>query len=254
MKWNPSEYLKYENERSLPCMDLLSRISLNNPKHIVDLGCGPGNSTELLFNRYPEALICGVDNSKEMLNAAKKRLPAFEFIQADLSTWRPSKSVNLLFANAVFQWIPNHLDVIKQMLNNLQPGSVLALQIPDNLNEPSHALMRQIASEDVWKVYFQEPINRERILSPEAYYNALKPYCKNLAFWNTSYRHVLDDASKIVEMIKSTGLSPYLQKLPKEKQENFLLDYSRGVSKAYPSLYDGSVLFSFPRFFMIATH
>lgn len=251
-KWSPAGYLKFEKERNQPSIDLLAMVPLTDPKSIVDLGCGPGNSTALLAARYPNATIVGIDSSIEMLEAARKRLPQVHFMQTDISEWLPKDSIDLLFANAVFQWIPNHLDVLSRLLIALPSGAVLAVQVPDNLDEPSHALMRKLASSDKWKAIFQQPIKRESILSPAEYYNRLKPLCGRLEIWHTYYLHPLEGPAAIVEMLKSTGLGPYLQQLPKNMHAAFLTEYESEIAQAYPRLIDGAVLLRFPRLFIVA--
>lgn len=252
MPWSPEEYLKYETERTRPSRDLLQHVPLNHPKLIVDLGCGPGNSTQLLAERYPEAELLGVDSSAEMLEAARQRLPEARFIHADIVKWTPTDSIDLIFANAVFQWVPDHLAVLERLLSALHSGSVLAIQVPDNLAEPSHALMRTLASKKSRRKLITEPVKREVIPSPSEYYNRLKPLCRNLELWRTCYQHPLKEAADIVEMVKSTGLRPYLQQLPAEERQPFLVEYEGEIAKAYPPLFDGSVMFRFPRFFLVA--
>lgn len=253
MQWAPDDYLKFEEERTRPSRDLLARVPLIDPQHIVDLGCGPGNSTELLLKQYPAASIVGVDNSYEMLEAARKRLPEVEFIHANIPEWNPQNLTDLIFANAVFQWVPNHLDVLERLLKSLHQGAVLAIQVPDNSDEPSHLLMRTVAEKDQWKGMFKKPTQRETIFSPAEYYNRLKPLSKRLDIWHTYYQHVLKGPEAIVAMIKPTGLGPFLQQLPTDKQGLFLADYEAEITKAYSRLIDGKVLFRFPRLFIVAS-
>jgi trans-aconitate 2-methyltransferase len=252
MQWNPKQYLKFEEERNRPVRDLLAMVPLTDPQHIVDLGCGPGNSTELLAKQFPSASILGLDSSAEMLKTARERLPNVQFIQANIAEWDPPKSTNLIFANAVFQWIPNHLGVLKRLLSELEPASVLAMQVPDNLTEPSHALMRTVAGREQWKKYFSQHDKREEIPSPAEYYTLLRPLCQRLDIWHTYYQHPLKGPEAIVEMVKSTGLSPYLQQLPAEAQQSFLDEYEAEIAKSYPCLVEGMVLFRFPRLFLVA--
>src|SRR5262245_60153278 len=138
MPWSPTQYLKFEDERTRPPRELLARVSLDRPASVVDLGCGPGNSTELLVERYGSEAVAGLDSDPAMLAAARKRLPKTRFIEADVATWRPETPATLLFSNATFQWVSNHLEVLSQLMGGLESGGVLAVQMPDNLNEPSH--------------------------------------------------------------------------------------------------------------------
>ena len=146
MTWSPGKYLEFEDERTRPARDLLAQVPLIEARRVVDIGCGPGNSTELLAERFPSAEIIGLDSSAEMLAAARKRLPAATFIEADAATWMPDRPVDLLFANAVFQWVPDHLAVLARLLAALPPGGVLAVQVPDNRDEASHRMMRETAA------------------------------------------------------------------------------------------------------------
>lgn len=252
MQWAPLDYLKYEEERTRPSRDLLAQIRAVDPKLIVDLGCGPGNSTELLTKRFPDASVVGIDSSSEMLGVARERVPSARFFRMEITEWSPEENVDVIFANAVFQWVPDHLTVIERLLKALRPESVLAIQVPDNLDEPSHALMRKLASSESRKTLFPKPILREKILAPEEYYTRLKPLCKKANLWRTDYLHPLRGPEAIVEMVKSTGLNPYLRQLSEGDREYFLEDYQAEIAKAYPVLFDGTVLFKFPRFFLVA--
>jgi trans-aconitate 2-methyltransferase len=250
--WSPSQYLKFEDERSRPARDLLARVPLERPKRVVDLGCGPGNSTELLVERFPEAEVIGLDSSPEMLDAARQRLPNVTFIRADVESWSPEVPVDLLYANATFQWVPDHRAVLARLFEGLSPGGVLAIQVPDNLDEPSHALMRAVSSESPWAPKFRAPITREPIAAPAAYYDLLAASAARIDVWHTHYNHPLAGAAAIVEMVRSTGLRPYLARLDADEQGEWLARYEAKLTAAYPPLADGRVLYRFPRLFIVA--
>src|SRR3954466_5298420 len=148
--WNAEQYLKFADERTRPARDLLAQVDLEAPRQVFDLGCGPGNSTELLVRSYPEADIAGVDSSSDMVAKAGERLPGVRFIEADLAGWTPDHPCDLFFANAVFQWLPDHPRLMLRLIEHLRPGGVLAAQMPDNLDEPVHVLMREIAASRPW--------------------------------------------------------------------------------------------------------
>ena len=251
--WSPTQYLKFADERSRPARDLLAAVPLMEVRRAVDIGCGPGNSTELLVARFPEAEITGLDSSPEMLEAARRRLPNVAFVEADVATWTPEVPVDLLYANATFQWVPDHKAVLKRLFWSLPVGGVLAVQMPDNVaTEPSHTLMRAVASEAPWAEMFREPIAREMIATPADYTNLLQGQASRIDIWHTIYNHPLANVAAIVEMVRSTGLRPYLARLDGDEQAAFLARYAAKLADAYPPLADGRVLFRFPRLFIVA--
>jgi trans-aconitate 2-methyltransferase len=251
--WSANQYLKFEDERTRPPRDLIAQIPLERAERVVDLGCGPGNSTELLVARYPDAEVTGLDSSPNMLAQARERLPKCAFIQADLITWTPPARTDLLFANASFQWLPDHQAVLRRMLQALPEGGVLAVQMPDNLNEPALALMDKVAGQGPWAdnpalaTAAREPLSR-----PEAYYDLLKPLCAGLDIWHTIYNHVMADHGAIVEWFKGSGLRPYLDALDAAMRADFLAAYLEEIKQHYGARHDGRVLLPFPRVFIVA--
>ena len=252
--WSASQYLKFEDERTRPARDLLSGVALEAPRQVVDMGCGPGNSTELLVARYPEAAISGLDSSPEMLVEARRRLSKVPFAEADATTWTPATQPDLIFANAVLQWVPNHKAVMQGLMDKLAPGGSLAVQIPANLAEPAQTLMRDVAANGPWAQKLKDA-DTARTDRHEAdwYYRELKDSAKMLDIWKTIYYHPLSGASAIVEWFKSTGLRPFLDPLEADEKAEFLKRYEDAVAKAHPALPDGTVLLPFPRLFIIAT-
>jgi trans-aconitate 2-methyltransferase len=251
--WSPSKYLKFEEERAAPARDLLAQVGLSDARRIVDIGCGPGNSTELLAARFPNAEILGFDSSPDMLTAARKRLPNAKFVEADVTSWVPEEPVDLLYANAVFHWVPDHLSVLAQLFETLAPGGVLAVQLPDNLDEPSHYLMREVAEAGPWAARLANAEDAlDDILPSAAYYDRLQPMAARIDIWHTLYNHPLEGPGAIREFLASTGLRPFLAPLDADEQIAFLDDYEQRVAKAYPPLVDGRVLLCFPRLFVVA--
>ena len=252
MAWSVAQYVKFENERSRPASELLARVPLKRPRRVVDIGCGPGNSTELLAAHFPAAEAIGLDSSLEMLAAARQRLPAITFYEADISTWASDRPVDLFFSNAVFHWVPNHHAVLSRLLASLAPGGVLAVQVPDSLSEPSESLLVEVATAGPWRAKFAKPIGREVISTPNAYYNLLKPFAGQVDIWSTIYNHPLASVAKLVEWVRGTACRPYLARLDSDEQRAYLAEYEKRLTKAYPPLVDGRVLLRFPRLFMVA--
>ncbi|MCS3739124.1 MULTISPECIES: trans-aconitate 2-methyltransferase [unclassified Rhizobium] len=253
MAWSASQYVKFEDERTRPARDLLAQVPLERVRHAIDLGCGPGNSTELIVERFGAEGVSGLDSDLNMLEAARKRMPGTAFVEADLATWHPSEPADLLFANAVFQWLPNHLDIFDRLMDGLAPGGVLAVQMPDNLTEPTHLLMEETAHSGPWKAAFEAKSVRRKPLPPAStYYSRLIATAARVDIWHTAYNHPMADAAAIVEWVKGTGLRPYLDHAGEDHRDEFLADYLGRVEKAYPKMSDGRVLLRFPRIFMVA--
>ncbi|NLS02752.1 trans-aconitate 2-methyltransferase [Rhizobium sp. P32RR-XVIII] len=253
MAWSASQYVKFEDERTRPVRDLLAQVPLERVAKAIDLGCGPGNSTELIIDRYGRQAVSGLDSDRNMLEAARKRLPDTSFTEADLATWQPDKPADLLFANAVFQWLPNHLDIFERLMDGLSEGGVLAVQMPDNLGEPTHLAMEETAHAGPWKAAFEQKSARRNTLPPAStYYSRLIGKSSRVDVWHAIYNHPMADAAAIVEWVKGTGLMPYLATAGEEHREAFLADYLSRVEKAYPKMADGRVLLRFPRLFMVA--
>jgi len=251
--WSARQYLKFEDERTRPPRDLLAQVPLDRPRRIVDLGCGPGNSTALLVARYPQAEVIGIDSSPDMLRQARHRLPALRFVEADIAGWAPDAPTDLLFGNAVFQWLPDHVAVLCRLIEALPPGGVLAVQMPDNTREPAHLLQREVAEEGPWA---NEPALRGAargdLPAPEAYYDRLAPLCARIDIWHSVHNHVLAGPSAIVEWFKGSSLQPFLSPLHAAEREKFLAAYTEKVARAYAPRFDGKVLLRFPRLFIVA--
>ncbi len=249
--WSPAQYLRFEDERTRPSHDLLARVPLTAPGRVVDMGCGPGNSTELLVERFPQAEVIGLDNSPNMLAEARKRLPTAKFAEADASSWTPEPGTDLVFANAIYQWVPEHLAVFPRVVAALPEGGVLAVQMPDNMGEPSHVLMRKVAAEGPWaeklKGAARHPLPPARV-----YYDAIRPVARHVDIWHTVYNHALAGPEAIVDWVKSTGLRPFIDPLEPAERETFLAQYLAEITEAYPRTVDGKVLLRFPRLFVVA--
>jgi trans-aconitate 2-methyltransferase len=250
--WDTALYLKFEDERTQPARDLLARVR-TIARRIVDLGCGPGTSTQLLAARYPDAQIVGVDNSEQMLAAARARLPGTAFEKNDIGAWRPSLRPDLIFANAALQWLPNHHELVPRLMSFLSDDGCLAIQMPDNRQEPSHALMRMVAADGPWADRLV-PVAKTRGLIGiySDYYRWLKPLSAQVEIWQTTYVHPLQGVGAVVDWFRGSGLRPFLNLLDECEREQFIERYMQGLADAYPAEPDGRLLFLYPRLFVIA--
>jgi trans-aconitate 2-methyltransferase len=248
--WNDAQYLKFSDERTRAARELLARVPLESAARVVDLGCGPGNSTALLRDRWPNASLSGVDNSPEMLERARRDLPSIDLILGDAGSYRASERVDLLFANAVFHWLPDHATLFPSLIDQVREGGVLAAQMPHSFEEPSHRLMREVRARLLPE---RSPVTAATPVAGAAfYYDLLAPHATAVDIWRTTYEHVMPDAAAIVEWVKGTGLRPYLDDLTPSERTAYLAEYSAAIDRAYPARVDGKRLFSFPRLFIVA--
>ena len=253
--WDAAQYTRFEAERNRPIQDLIAQLPAGGMQRIVDIGCGPGNSTELLIARWHDAHVSGFDNSPEMIAAARERLPGVEFEVADVGTWRAgTPAPDLLFSNAVFQWVPDHERVLPALLRQLAPGGRLAVQMPDNLQEPAHRLMREVAGAGPWADRLAG-IERLRDTPHPAdwYFRVLREAGASVDIWRTTYHHQLAGGMRaVVEWFKGSALRPFLKPLSEPEQAGYLERYEQALAGVYPLLADGTVLLPFPRLFFIA--
>ncbi|MGC8539634.1 MAG: trans-aconitate 2-methyltransferase [Phycisphaerae bacterium] len=251
--WNAEQYLKFADERSRPCRDLIGRIALRAPKDIVDLGCGPGNSTAALVQRWPEAEITGLDSSGEMIASARGAYPGRQWIEADISTWKATKPVDLIFSNAALQWVDRHEQLLPRLMGMLNPGGVMAVQMPANYHTaPAHRAMRELAAGGRWRDKFPSEVRRWHCHEPDFYYGVLRSVSHKLDIWTSEYIHILNGPEDIVQWYIGTGLRPYLEVLVESERKHFIAAYQKRITADYPRQPDGHVLFPFRRLFFIA--
>ena len=251
--WNPDLYDRFADDRERPSRDLIARVRLTNPRRIVDLGCGSGLSTRPLLERFPAGDILGIDTSPAMIDKARHELPAARFELGDVATWEADGPVDLLFANAVLQWLPDHASLLPRLIDQLAPGGILAVQMPDNLDEPCQRAMREVARSGPWAERLAGAEGARTILPTLGEtYDLLAPRCRIVDLWTTTYQHILDGREAIVDWFRSTGLRPFLDPLDPTTRDLYLAAYRQRLVPDYPLQADGKVLLPFPRRFIVA--
>ncbi|HEX3537955.1 MAG TPA: trans-aconitate 2-methyltransferase [Stellaceae bacterium] len=256
--WDADQYLRFANERIQPALDLVARIELPVPRplqklRIVDLGCGPGNSTAILKARWPEAEITGLDNDADMLATARRDHPGIEFAGADIAQWPPDLQYDLVFSNAALQWVGDHERLLPRLFDAVAAGGALAVQMPHNHDFQTHALMRQVAAEGPWAERLADARAPSPVKPPEFYYDCLAPRSARFTIWETNYIQIMDGAEAIVSWLMGTGLRPFLARLTVEEQPVFLDRYQALLADAFPPRADGKVMLPYPRLFFIAS-
>ncbi|MEM7671878.1 MAG: methyltransferase domain-containing protein [Verrucomicrobiota bacterium] len=250
--WNPKLYLKFEKERTQPSIDLLSRIDLDSPKKIIDLGCGPGNSTRLLADRWPAASVEALDSSPGMLEKAAKALPDLRFIHADLGTWVSEAKYNLIFSNATLQWISNHHELLPRVFNLLEDEGVLAIQVPFHYSGPLNRSIIETSLDEHWKSRMGAARDALSVETESAYYDILSALTEDVSMWTTEYFHVMESPQAIVDWVNSTALRPFLAQLQDESEvADFKAILLGKYERAYAKQADSKVLLPFKRLFML---
>jgi trans-aconitate 2-methyltransferase len=250
--WNSALYLKFEAERTRAARDLLARIPYCETRTVFDLGCGPGNSTELLARAFGGAEIVGVDRSANMLAVARARVPQARFVKEDIARWRPDAPADVIFANATLHFLPDHRPLIVRLIDSLRPGGRIAVQMPDNTHEPSHAAMRMVAADGPWADRLVPVAKSLTVIGQaEEYYDLFAPLCRSVDIWKTAYIHPLDGPDEVVQWFEGSGLRPFLDLLTAEERVDFLARYRERLAQAYPTQPDGKALLRYPRLFLV---
>jgi trans-aconitate 2-methyltransferase len=255
--WDADLYLRFAEERTRPCRDLAARVMIDVPRRVIDLGCGPGNSTQVVADRWPTADVTGLDNSAVMIAAAREAQPMRTWVQGDIDDWARSTDqlpFDIVFSNAALQWVDDHATLFPLLLEHVVPRGALAVQVPSNWNAPAHQAARDLASSSEWRETFPRDSVREwHVEEPTFYCDLLAGRVEKLDLWETEYFQVMPSAEAIVEWYRGTGLRPYLDRLTdNERREKFLAEYLEQIRRRYPSRKDGSVAFPFRRLFVVA--
>jgi trans-aconitate 2-methyltransferase len=261
--WDANLYLKFADHRLRPALDLMARLDPANgsrPGHaIYDLGCGAGNISRILAERFPQAPVIGIDSSDEMLakaRGAKARGqtvdPRVSFTKGDLAHFQPTLPPAILYSNAAYQWVDNHIDYFPGLLKLLPSGGQLAIQMPRNHEAPSHALMRQAMQAGPWRDKVAKVRSLRPVWEPARYYDALKPLCSDLDVWETIYQQALIGENPVAQYTAGSGLRPYMAVLSEQEGADFYNAYAKLLAEAYPTRPDGITLFPFRRLFIVA--
>ena len=250
--WDPAKYLEFAGHRLRPALDLLAHVPLASPAVVYDLGCGAGNVTRLLAERWPASAVTGVDRSEAMLAAARAATPAVTWEQADLGTWRARRAADLVFSNAALHWLDDHQGLFPRLVADLTTGGVLAVQMPRNHGAPSHTEMAAAALAGPWRDRLRPVPRPQPVAEPAAYRDILEPHVSRLDIWETEYLHVLDGDNPVVEWTRGSALKPLLDALDEPERSAFLAEYAARIAHAYPRRPDGRTLLPFRRLFIVA--
>ena len=252
-RWNPDAYLKFEQERTQPSRDLVARIGLKNLKSIVDIGCGPGNSTRVLRDAWPEAKVTGLDNSKEMIDKAQATYPEYEWILEDAVNWQPLEKYDLVFSNATLQWIPNHARLLQHLFGMINNEGAIAVQVPFNTESPLLQAIASVAESAAWRDLMHGCSEQIFYRDETHYYEIISKLSSRVDMWSTTYIHVMESHQSLIDWYSSTGLKIYVERITDEKEKLYFKTEILEACKAkYPVQSNGKVLFPFKRIFFVA--
>jgi trans-aconitate 2-methyltransferase len=255
VKWDPLKYVQFGDYRDRPFFDLTGRIHADQPGEVVDLGCGPGNLTATLAQRWPTAKIVGLDSSAEMLAKAAGQAsvhPGLSFSLADIAGWTPAPETDVVVTNAALQWVRGHRDMLPRWLAALKPGAWFGMQVPGNFNAPSHVLMRELAGSARWAPRLDGVLRGgESVGEPADYLRIMLDAGCTADAWETTYQQVLRGPDPVLEWVRGTALRPVLSVLSDEDGKAFESEYAASLRAAYPETPHGTV-FPFRRIFAVA--
>jgi len=252
--WDAGQYLHFGGERARPFFDLVARVGATDPRYVADLGCGPGNLTAALAQRWPGATVVGVDSSPEMIDAAQatvaQEAPNLSFALGDVWEWRPERPVDVLVCNAVLQWVPGHDKLLLRWADLLAPGGWLAFQLPGNFDQPSHAIVKDLATSPRWRTLLADVQLNRQAGDPADYVALLARPGFEVDAWETSYLHILQGENPVLEWTKGTTLRPVLAALDAEQAAEFVREYGERVAAVYNQRPFGTI-FPFRRVFTV---
>jgi trans-aconitate 2-methyltransferase len=252
MVWNPQQYLKFSGHRLRPAVDLLMRIPDLPVRSVADLGAGAGNVTKLLRERWPDAAVVGIEGSAEMVAAGRKAAPDVEWLHHNLESWRAARKHDVIYSNAALHWLPDHEILFPSLMESVEPGGILAVQMPRNFEAPSHLLIAETALNGRWRNRVQHLITPPPVSEPGFYHSLLAPSSENVDIWETEYLQVLEGENPVKEWTKGTWLTRYLDALEGADKAGFEAAYGERVARAYPRNSRGQTLFPFRRLFIVA--
>lgn len=252
MRWDPAVYLRFSDERLRPAMDLLARVPLEKPARVVDLGCGAGNVTAILKQRFPKADVLGIDGSEPMLVRAREAAPDCRFAAADMRGWAPDAPVDLLYSNAALHWLDRHEALFPRLVEGLAPAGVLAVQMPAMHDSPLRMLQYEVAANGPWAMRLADTVSAPPVLDPGTYWDILRPHVAELDIWQTTYLHALQGEDAAAHWASGTSLRPFLDALAGRERAAFLATYTEALREHYPRRPDGTTLLPFQRLFILA--
>ena len=257
-RWDPGQYHKFSDHRLRPAIELLDRVPPILPRVIYDLGCGSGEATRIIAERWPSATVYGIDNSEEMLAQASAEPGRVRWVNADICNWAPDEPPDLIYSNATLHWVEDHQELFPRLIGCLEAGGCLAVQMPLSWEAPSHRLMRETLAnggpngEALGAETLRRAVARKWVWDAEEYYDLLAGLSRELDIWATEYLQILDGADPVLEWVKGTGLRPILNGLDDEVREVFIEEYARRLRSAYPVRAGGRTIYPFRRLFIVA--
>lgn len=256
-RWDPELYHRFSDHRLRPALELLDRIPPISPGVIYDLGCGSGQATRVLAERWPLAKVYGIDNSREMLEQARAEPAKIGWIEADIRDWVPAEPPGLIYSNATLHWVENHHKLFPRLAGFLRAGGCLAVQMPLSWGLPSHRLMRETLAnggpdgQALGMERLRQAAAQKWVDAAETYYDLLVNRTTSLDIWETEYLQILEGEDPVLEWVKATGLRPILNDLDDTERETFLAEYTRRLRAAYTVRADGRTLYPFRRLFLV---